>query len=81
MVRAMGIKRPLPGHIIFGSIRVRRLPSGVPPPTTEYNKRGSVPVIGHRPDTALTWSTSRIQNSVCNCPLNKICRFHRDNSR
>ncbi|GFU56765.1 uncharacterized protein TNCV_4041681 [Trichonephila clavipes] len=55
--------RPLPGHSSIGSIRTRtQLRSGVPPPTTEFNKEGSVPVIWpKKPGTAPTWSTPRIE--------------------
>ncbi|GFS67523.1 uncharacterized protein TNCV_1419951 [Trichonephila clavipes] len=53
--------RPLPGHSSIGSINTRRkLHPGVPPPTTESNQGGSVPVIWQKPGTALTWSTPRI---------------------
>ncbi|GFT30257.1 hypothetical protein TNCV_3467101 [Trichonephila clavipes] len=38
-----------------------QLHPGVPPPTTESNKGGSVPVIWQNPSSALTWSTPRIQ--------------------
>ncbi|GFT62002.1 hypothetical protein TNCV_3811781 [Trichonephila clavipes] len=42
----LGKTRPLPGHSSIESISTRKnLRSGVPPPTTESNKRGSVPVI------------------------------------
>ncbi|GFV44731.1 hypothetical protein TNCV_3741 [Trichonephila clavipes] len=42
----LGKTRPLPGHRSFESINTRKkLHPGVPPPTTESNKGGSVPVI------------------------------------
>ncbi|GFY21124.1 hypothetical protein TNCV_3991681 [Trichonephila clavipes] len=42
----LGKTRPLSGYSSIGSISTRKhLRSGVPPPTTESNKRGSVPVI------------------------------------
>ncbi|GFW25073.1 uncharacterized protein TNCV_3155761 [Trichonephila clavipes] len=42
----LGKTRPLPGHSSIGSINTRKkLHPGVPPPTTESNKGGSVPVI------------------------------------
>ncbi|GFX99996.1 uncharacterized protein TNCV_1340951 [Trichonephila clavipes] len=57
----LGNTRPLTGHSSNGSINTRRkLHPGVPPPTTESNKGGSVPVIWQKPGTALTWSTPRI---------------------
>ncbi|GFV16192.1 uncharacterized protein TNCV_3379561 [Trichonephila clavipes] len=57
----LGETRSLPGHSSIGSISARKqLQSGVPPPTTESNKEGSVPVIWQIPGTALTWSTPRI---------------------
>ncbi|GFV81697.1 hypothetical protein TNCV_1703531 [Trichonephila clavipes] len=57
MLRVVGKTRPLPGHSSIGSIRTRKqLRSGVPPPTTESNKRGSVPVIWQTPGMALTWT-------------------------
>ncbi|GFV09641.1 hypothetical protein TNCV_2937521 [Trichonephila clavipes] len=43
--RAEAEPRPLPGHSSIGSINTRtELHPGVPPPTTESNKGGSVPV-------------------------------------
>ncbi|GFU68801.1 hypothetical protein TNCV_2576621 [Trichonephila clavipes] len=43
---SLGNTRPLPWHSRLGSICVKKnLHSGVPPPTTESNKGGSVPVI------------------------------------
>ncbi|GFS65364.1 hypothetical protein TNCV_2451751 [Trichonephila clavipes] len=42
----LGKMRPLPGHSSIGSISTRKkLHPGVPPPTTESNKGGSVPAI------------------------------------
>ncbi|GFW28286.1 hypothetical protein TNCV_4639531 [Trichonephila clavipes] len=42
----LGNTRPLPGHSSIGSINtLKKLHPGVPPPTTESNKGGSVPVI------------------------------------
>ncbi|GFS96987.1 uncharacterized protein TNCV_4178451 [Trichonephila clavipes] len=41
----LGNTRPLPWHSRLGSICAKKLHSGVPPPTTESNKGGSVPVI------------------------------------
>ncbi|GFU35836.1 hypothetical protein TNCV_2900571 [Trichonephila clavipes] len=43
---------PLPGHSSIGSINMRtELHPGVPPPTTESNKGGSMPVIWQKPGT------------------------------
>ncbi|GFY32573.1 hypothetical protein TNCV_673281 [Trichonephila clavipes] len=42
----LGKTRPLPGHSSIGSISTRKkLHPGVPPPTTESSKGGSVPAI------------------------------------
>ncbi|GFU95455.1 hypothetical protein TNCV_4787901 [Trichonephila clavipes] len=51
----LGKTMPLSGHSSIGSIRtLTQLPSGVPPPTTESNKGGSVPVISQKPGMAFT---------------------------
>ncbi|GFX45780.1 uncharacterized protein TNCV_934191 [Trichonephila clavipes] len=51
----LGNTRPLPWHSSIGSIYTRKkLHPGVPPPTTESNKGGSVPVIWQKPGMALT---------------------------
>ncbi|GFW97095.1 hypothetical protein TNCV_2697171 [Trichonephila clavipes] len=45
-IERLGNTRPLPWHSRLGSICAKKhLHSGVPPPTTESNKGGSVPVI------------------------------------
>ncbi|GFU59802.1 hypothetical protein TNCV_4343571 [Trichonephila clavipes] len=45
-IARLGNTRPLPWHSRLGSVSVeKKLHSGVPPPTTESNKGGSVPVI------------------------------------
>ncbi|GFW25088.1 hypothetical protein TNCV_3155911 [Trichonephila clavipes] len=46
MLSWLGKTRPLPGHSSIGSINTRtEFHPGVPTPTTESNKGGSVPVI------------------------------------
>ncbi|GFS74410.1 hypothetical protein TNCV_970131 [Trichonephila clavipes] len=46
MLSLLGKTRPLPGHSSIGSINTStELHPGVPPPNTESNKGGSVPVI------------------------------------
>ncbi|GFS90519.1 hypothetical protein TNCV_4097211 [Trichonephila clavipes] len=46
MLSWLGKTRPLSGHSSIGSINTRtELHPSVPPPTTESNKGGSVPVI------------------------------------
>ncbi|GFW62067.1 uncharacterized protein TNCV_1684981 [Trichonephila clavipes] len=50
----LGKTRPLPGHSSIGSINTRtKLHPGVPPPTTESNKGGSVPGIWQSPGLTL----------------------------
>ncbi|GFX30175.1 hypothetical protein TNCV_1962821 [Trichonephila clavipes] len=52
-----------PGRADLDPYTQNTLYPGVPPPTTESTKGGSVPVIWRKPGTALTWSTTRIYHS------------------